>query len=291
MSAPSVSDGAWPNLFVVGAARAGTTSLWRYLDRHPEIWMAPVKEPNFFSRVRNELNEEVQDPASYLRLFEPGRGSRLRGEASTSYLWARGVPAEIKRLSPEARILISLRDPVERAHSGYWLRVRNGLEDRPFSEAVRDELENPGRLLGSSSYADNVSRYLETFPGAVHVLFLERLALDPRREMRRAFEFLGVDAAVADRLDARVHNAHALPRGRLTRIVHNSRRVREAGWRVLPLELRLRLQRLLVKRPPRGAMEPGTEELLTERFAPDVERLRTLLGEDLPWPRFSRTGA
>ena len=128
--------------------------------------MAQVKEPNFFSGVRRPLNPDVHDEASYLRLFAPGAHCKLRGEASTSYLWAKDVPARIKRVNPEARILISLRDPVERAHSGYWYRVALGEEDRPFSEVVQDELEEPGRrrLLRSSLYADAVSTYVRTFP-------------------------------------------------------------------------------------------------------------------------------
>src|SRR5918999_4531871 len=118
-----MAAGPWPNLFVVGAARAATTSLWRYLDEHHDIWMALVKEPNFFSGVPAVLAPTVHDEASYLRLFAPGAACKLRGEASTSYLWHEGVPAAIKRASPEARIVISLRDPVERAYSAYWLAV------------------------------------------------------------------------------------------------------------------------------------------------------------------------
>ena len=290
MTAPSRTGEAWPNLFVVGAARAGTTSLWRYLDGHPEIWMAPIKEPNFFSGVRHPLNPDVHDEATYLRLFAPGAGSKLRGEASPSYLWSEGVPDRIKRVSPEARILVSLRDPVERTYSGYWYAVRLGKEDRPLPEAIREELEEPrNRFVASSFYAETVGRYLQAFPGAVHVLFLEELTRDPRAEMRRVLDFLGVDAAVADRLDLKAHNSYALPRSRLAGLVHNSPRVRAAARAVAPLGLRLRVQRLLLRRPPRSAMESGVEAFLTELFALDVERLRTLLGRDLPWPRFGRT--
>jgi sulfotransferase family protein len=290
MTAPSHTGAAWPNLFVVGAARAGTTSLWRYLDRHPEIWMAPIKEPNFFSGVRRPLNPDVHDEANYLRLFAPGAGSKLRGEASPSYLWSEGVPDMIKRVSPEARILVSLRDPVERTYSGYWYCVLLGMEDRAFPEAIREELDEPrNRFVVSSFYAEAVGRYLQAFPGAVHVLFLEELARDPLGEMRRVFDFLGVDAAVANRLDLEAHNSHALPRSRLAGLVHNSPRVRAAARAVAPLGLRLRVQQLLLKRAPRSAIESGMETYLTELFAMDVERLRTLLGRDVPWPRFGRT--
>ena len=289
MTARSIPGPEWPNLFVVGAARAGTTSLWRYLDRHPEIWMAQVKEPNFFSQVRRPLNPDVHDEASYLRLFAPGAGCKVRGEASTSYLWAEDVPARISGVNPGARILISLRDPVERTYSGYWYLVRLGEEDRPFSQVLKDELEEPRRrrVLRSSFYADAVSAYLRTFPGAVHVLFLEDLARDPGREMSRVFDFLGIETVSAPHHYATVHNAHALPRSRLAGIVHNSPRVRAAARLIAPLGLRLRLQQLRVKRRMRNRIEPEMEAVLTKLFAPDVERLRTILDRDVPWARFS----
>ena len=289
MSARSIPGAEWPNLFIVGAPRAGTTSLWRYLDRHPEIWMAKVKEPNFFSGVRRPLNPDVHDEASYLRLFAPGADCRVRGEASNSYFYAEDVPERIKRVNPEARFLISLRDPVERTYSGYWYLVRLGEEDRPFSQVLQQELEEPSRrrLLRSSFYADAVNTYLRTFPGAVHVLFLEELAQDPGREMSRVFDFLGIETVSAPRDYATVHNAHALPRSRLAGIVHNSPRVRAAARRIAPLGLRLRLQQLLVKRQTRNRIDPEIEEVLTKLFSPDVERLRAILRRDVPWTRFS----
>jgi Sulfotransferase family len=287
---PATRPGAhWPNLFVVGVARSGTTTLWRYLNRHPEIWMAPNKEPNFFSGISRPMNEDVHDEGSYLRLFAPGAASKFRGEASVSYIWAKELPERIMHVSPESRFLISLRDPVERAYSGYWLRVRIGVEDRPFAEAIRGQADpQRNRYLAFSLYAENVRHYLETCPGAVHVLFLEELAQDPHGEMRRIFEFLGLDAAVADRLRPEAHNVFALPRSRLAGLLYTSRRFRAAARAVIPLRLRLSGQDLLLKRPPSTEMDPEVEAELIELFAPDVERLRVVLGRDVPWPRFNR---
>ena len=77
----------WPNLFVVGAAKAGTTSLWRYLDQHPAIYMSPVKEPHYFSSFTPGLFPAVKDEGEYLELFRDAGDAPLRGEASASYLW------------------------------------------------------------------------------------------------------------------------------------------------------------------------------------------------------------
>jgi hypothetical protein len=280
-----LTDGEWPNLFVVGAPRAGTTSLWHYLDGHPEIWMAPVKEPQFFSGL-------WYDEDSYLRLFAPGAGFELRGEASPSYLGDAGVADAIRRVSPEARIVIMLREPLERTYSTYWHDVRHGVEDRPFLTAVRAELATPrpdgrpSRYVGRSFYADGVSEYLHAFPGRAHVILFEEFARNTRREVRKVFEFLGVDASVASQLESDVHNPFALPRSRVAAFAYHSRRIRAAKRAFLPRALYPLVERLVLRRSRKPSMEPEAEALLTAHFAPDVERLRVVLGRDLPWPRF-----
>lgn len=279
---------AWPNLFIVGAPRCGTTSLWRYLAAHPEVFMAEVKEPNFLSGIRITLNQEVHNEAAYRRLFAPGDGYALRGEASTSYLWAPSALERIRAVSPEARIVISLRDPVERTYSGWGFLTLLGTEDRSFEHAVRAEMVKTGnRIVASSTYAEDVERYIGAFGGAVHVLFLEDLARDPRRELRRLFDFLGVESAVADTLDVRRHHAHARPRGPLGELAHNSVRLRAAMRAVAPLSVRLRAQSLLVKRSSREPIEAKVEAELIDFFAHDVDRLRAILGTEMPWPRFA----
>src|SRR3954469_19217742 len=113
----------WPNLFIVGAAKAGTTSLWTALGELPEVFMSPLKEPHFFSGVtpRREWASHfptVTTEAEYHQLFKGAGDARYLGDASTSYLWAGSRAAEaIRRHNPEARIIAMLRDPVDRAYS------------------------------------------------------------------------------------------------------------------------------------------------------------------------------
>ena len=108
-------DPRWPNLFVVGAPRAGTTSLYHYLRQHPEIYMSPLKEPHFFSHSNPQSDTVVKHQDAYLRLFDAARGEKLRGEASPAYLADPDAPARIKDASPEAKIVAVLREPVSRA--------------------------------------------------------------------------------------------------------------------------------------------------------------------------------
>lgn len=279
----------WPNLFVVGAAKAGTTSLWRYLDQHPDIFMSPVKEPHFFSSFTPGLFPAVKDEDEYLRLFRDAGDAPLRGEASASYLWDRKSPGAIHGRSPDARIVISLRDPVERAYAFYWTGVKYGGNQEPFLDAVRGELALPESqwhdtlYVGYSLYADAVERYLHAFDENVHVLFFEELNADTRREMRRLFKLLDVDPRVADTMDLERHNPFALPRNELTRRFLTSKPLRSIGRVVVPTSRREQVESVFLSSASRPEMEPEARQLLEDAFREDEARLRALVGRELPW--------
>ncbi len=283
------SDPAWPNLFVVGAARAATTSLWRYLGQHPEIFMASVKEPHFFSAYRPPVYGGVYDEASYLRLFA-GATTPLQGEASPSYLWSEVAAGRIERVSPDAKILIVLRDPVERAHSLFWHRSRLGLEHESFAAAVSGELASASsersQYVGRSRYATDVRRFVSLFGVNVRVLLFEELVLDVPRALAGVLEFLQVDPAFAASIEPETHNSFAVPRGPLARRVLGSTHARRAARRLVPHELRWPIERRLLETPPKPPLDPDTDRLLTDVFAPEVRELARVLGRPLPWRRW-----
>jgi hypothetical protein len=284
-----VATGArrWPNLFIVGAAKAGTTSLWRRLGGHPDIYMSPAKEPFFFSPAETMEFKKVQDEEEYLRLFSEARGERYVGEASPSYLWDPAAPPGIKSRAPDARILIALRDPVERAFSAYSHAAR-ARERRTFLEVVEAEIAAPpapapSYCVGRSFYAESVGRYLDEFGERVHILFFEDLVRDSRSALRAILEFLEVDPAVDLGEAVKVENPRSVPRNALTRALLGSGAARAVARNLVPLSLQPRVETWLLKAAPRTEMEPRARELLRELFEPDVERLRSLLGRPLPW--------
>jgi hypothetical protein len=284
---------SWPNLFVVGAAKAGTTSLWRYLAAHPDVFMARVKEPHFFSGQGTALYPAIRDQHAYLALFAHAR-TRFRGEASPSYLWWEPAAARIKEVRPDARIVIALRDPVERAYAMYWHNVRIGLERGSFESAVARDLESrsavPPHVL-RSRYARDVARYLRLFEPNVHVILFEELVRDVRVELAALFAFLGVDTAVAGSIDGKRHNPFVRPRNRLAARLLTSERVRRTGQRLVPRPLRWPVERALLRTGSKPALDPDTEVLLTDFYRPDVLELTRLLGRSLPWPRWPEATA
>lgn len=280
-------DAVWPNLFVVGAPKAGTTSLWRYLGEHPDIFMSPEKEPGFFSSRRALASGDGAQ--AYLDLFAQAGDEPLRGEASPTYLSRKRAPGAIHSVSPGARIVISLREPVERTQSSFLSLVSDGVEERTFAQAIADDLAGrrvPGRPLyvKPKLYSPGVARYLETFGDQVHVLFFEHLVRDPAATMRELYRFLGVDDEFAASLQPKPHNQFRVPR---TRTVKRLRRARRVARTLVPERVHERIAAATTR--PADKPEPDQESVqaLREAYRPDVMALRKLLGPRLPkaWER------
>jgi hypothetical protein len=285
----------WPNLYLVGAAKAGTTSLYRELARHPAIYMSPMKEPHYFSQIepapgREAFFPHVTDEAEYLALFDGATTEELLGEASTSYLWDSRAAERIKRVVPEARILIILRDPVERAYSQYWNDVREGIERRSFLDALLDEQRSGPGAWGVSSlhidcgrYANQVERYLDHFGARVKVLFFEDFVGNQEQTIADVHSFLGVESSPTAGAAARRMNPASLPRNRLSAALFASGRVRRVVRATIPRPLRSRLRLGLLKQATPPPMDPAARALLTEIYRPEAGRLAGLLGRPPPW--------
>ena len=178
-----------PNFLVIGAMKAGTTSMHRYLDAHPDVFMATQKELNFFIE---ELNWP-RGPDWYQEHFA-GAGTQIaRGEASPGYAgypYRRGVPGRVAELLPHARLIYLVRHPIERMHSQWVHRTLRGVERRSPADALLNDV----RYLSKSEYALQVEQYLEHFPRErLLIVVAEEMRADRAGVMGRVFEFLGVD--------------------------------------------------------------------------------------------------
>jgi Sulfotransferase domain len=277
---------AWPNLFIPGAPKAGTTSLWRYLSAHPEIYMSPVKEPGFLSR--DPGGGGIRDEETYLRLFAAGSAHRWRGEATIAYFTDPTSPDRIKSSSPGSKIIIMLRDPVERAYSDYWYFVRREQEERSFREAVDQVLSGRPLPRGTvdyierSSYVPPLERYFDAFGDNVLVLFQEELRDDPQGELDKLYEFLGLDAAFARDIAPQAQNRFEVPRNGLAARVVRARPLLAVGRR-LPMRPRRKLVELATVRRTKPKMDPETRNRLRALYEPERRPLERMLGRTLPW--------
>jgi hypothetical protein len=198
----------WPDFLVIGAMKAGTTTLHAHLKRHPQIFMCDPKEPGYFSQPRKwALGAEW-----YTSLFRDASADQLCGEASTCYSRQRQFPAAAARIGkhvPGARLVYVLRDPVSRAYSHYCHRMRErwlleGLPPVTFDEACQQDVG----LIDAGFYAKQLCAYWSSFSQDRFLgLTLEELTSQPRETMHRVFAFLGVDSRPAATIEPVHENA------------------------------------------------------------------------------------
>jgi hypothetical protein len=198
-----------PDFLILGAQKAGTTALYAYLRWHPEITGPSFKEVSFFDRhyVRGERWYRAHLPAS--------RSGKIVGEASPSYLFHPLAPERVAQMLPSARLIVLLRNPVDRAFSHYQHEFALGREPLSFEDAIdREDERMRGEVehmlndasyfseawwnytyLARGRYAEQLERWFTTFPREqLLVLLTDELASDPAGTYRRVLEFLGVDA-------------------------------------------------------------------------------------------------
>ncbi|MEE3037386.1 MAG: sulfotransferase [Bacteroidota bacterium] len=202
----------YPNLYIVGAPKSGTTSLYHYLDQHPDITI-PDKEPRFFIKevIKNVndadpikeylLRSSILEEDAYQELFQNSR-EKIRCDASTQYLFHhKEVIPQIQKVSvEEPKILIMLRNPVDRAFSNYQHNL-SFVETLSFEQALEQEKERVDKQYNSfwyykglSQYADGVKAYLSAFEN-VKVVFFEDFTNDTNLALSDIFKFLEVDAS------------------------------------------------------------------------------------------------
>jgi hypothetical protein len=295
-----------PTFFMVGAARAGTTSMYDYLREHPQIYMPASlagKEPSFFCDLVPPWAARYRDIDSYLSLYARGRGHLALGDASTNYLVAPESAGRIYQRYPHAKILIILRNPVARAHSLYRYICAWGFEDATtFEKGLAREAGRLGnaafiarwQLLSyaflyyhSGLYADQVARYFDTFPREqVHVILFDDLKKDLLATIQGVYRFLGVDADYEPHLDSR--NASSFPlsvklqawigRQWNDNPLNPRGPVRHRDRTHFPTAMAIN-QLLGGYRDVR--LRPDTRRALTDRFAPDIARTSALIGRSL----------
>ncbi len=310
---------------MIGAAKAGTTSLHEYLRTHPELFLPAAKEQPFFNN--DEVYERGWD--EYVQYaFGDAPSDRLWGKATPQYLggpvrWrsdtvercrrgdpARIVPARIAEEMPDAKLVVLLREPVERAVSHQRLSALRGADERPLDEALRACLE-PKALTAAriapkeadcyvvaGEYARLLDAWLKEFPrDQLLVISTHRLSRDPRSVLRAVWEFLGVDEShVPANLGVRYNPSGTRRRlrsvdfRRLPNLVRTTPGLR-AAWSALPpkAQNRLRARYRAAKyrfnlwnrvASPDELVQPAPEviEALTQHYEPDLARLAELVG-------------
>ena len=299
---------SFPNFFIVGAPKCGTTALHAYLGQHPDVFMSDPKEPHFFGSDLDFRYRRRPSEAKYRGYFAHAGGRRRIGEASVWYLYSDRAADEIAAVVPQARIVAMVRDPVEMIPSLHGQFVYNGHEDLGLEDALAAEPDRAGGrripphanfprgLLYRrvASYAGQLERYRDRF-GAdrVHVIVYDDFRTDVADVYRDLLAFLELDTA--HRPDFAVVNAAKRSRSVALRRVLNDppEWMRAAARRVAPPVVRRRLYRSAVRfntsAAVRETLSPDAAERLRREMEGENRRLAELLKRDLagwmPAPR------
>lgn len=205
------------DFFLVGAARCGTTTLYSYLKNHEAVFLPNVKEPNYFSEVESPKKEDytlpepnkkyhakiIKSESVYDALYRNAKKNQLKGDTSPSYIWDRNTAKKIYEHNHKAKIIISLRHPVDRAYSHYIMNYYTGVDtNKSFSEALKSE---PNTMWGScnqylemSAYYEQVKIYYDLFPkDQIKILVYEDWISNLQEEVEGIFEFLKIEPSEA----------------------------------------------------------------------------------------------
>jgi hypothetical protein len=305
---------ALPDFFVIGAPKAGTTALHAALARHPQLFMSPVKEPKFFlcdgppptqggPGDAHSYREWIWRPDEYERLFDGAPAGTLRGESTPLYL---ADPQAVERIHdrvPNARLIVILRDPVDRAYSNWAHLWADGLETIDnFMDAcaLEEGRKDAGwapfwRYLETGLYGRQLEHLYSVFPREqVLVLRYKWLVEEAPRTLDTVCRFLGVQAGLLDEAPPQNVGTYVEPT-RTTRFLQGAMRVGAAIGRLFPPQVwrKASIPLLwLIQRTPqhRPELAPEDRAELIGYFSEDMAILEDLTGWDLTQWRTYREG-
>jgi len=292
-----------PTFLIIGAQKAGTSSLYQYLRQHPDVFMASPKEPEFFALegqtvdhrapkgcTPNENSSPYTDFAAYKSLFEGSSEYTAVGEASTLYLYSPQAPERIQQYVPEARLIAVLRNPVERAYSAYLMAKRSGNEPLSFEDALAKEEKRIDQDFGYlwryrdfGRYYEQLKRYTRRFDAdQLQIFLLEDLKEEPLGVVREIFRLIRVDPSFEPDLSLQ-HNKGGVPRSSLVSSVLGSQNALKSIIKlVLPAEVRERIRHMVrdanLHKPDLSAK---TRQALTKEYEEEILDLQDLIGRDL----------
>lgn len=294
-----------PNFLILGAAKAGTTSLYQYCRQHPSIFVPELKEPRFFALEGKEI--EPQDPVNqntitqlddYQKLFAEVTTETAIGEASPAYFPDPGAPARVAKYLESPKLIVILRNPIDRAYSHFLFAVQKGFEppDATFLDAIHKPTVVVGDWVRERPYVDSgmyhlhLTRWLEEFDEEqINVCFFEDLVANPGQFARDIYAFLGVDATFQPTTDVKFAKSGVPQNRRLHQMLAHPSKLKKTIKQSLPKGVVVQLRKTLGPLRTRLAnrnlvkpeMPPEARVVLSDMYRDDIEQLEELLRRDL----------
>ena len=280
-----------PNFMIIGVAKAGTTSLYHYLDHHPQVFMCPDKGTNFFGyedardwrwieegAAPSLQNFPVRSMQAYEAKFAGASNEIAIGEVSPQYFRCPTAAQRIHACIPHVKLVASLRNPAERAFSGFLMRTRRGEAVKGFKDELRPESSH----VRESFYYRRLKRFFDQFPRQqIKVYIFDEFKKDSGKVIADLFGFLGVDPSFIPDTSIK-HNPAAVPKVRiLNRLFFDPTLIRLTKA-VLPQgvqEMAKQIQQRNLKPAPK--LPPDLRARLLDIYREDILQLERLLDKDL----------
>lgn len=281
-----------PNFFIVGTPKSGTTSLFNYLEDHPEVFVPKIKEPHFFSypEIVSTYYKTtiINSQESYNNLYKHANGYQAVGDLSSSYLFNSQSAIRIKEFNPEAKIIVVLRNPVDRAVSHYLMDYNLNYIQKPLLEVLRNKEQNNKfytQYVELGFYEKQLKPYFDVFhPDKVLILLSDELFSNTEKTVSRIFGFIDVDPTFIPDFSKK-YNQFKEPR---FKIVTSLKRSRKIKWifKLLPGRLKNWTTNIAFDS---SKVKPSFEEeieLLQKLYESAIERTEALINKDLSsWKR------
>lgn len=290
-----------PDFLIIGAAKSGTTSLYEYFRQHPQVFMSPLKETNFFALNGRKPTfsgpdgdifnrDSIYRINDYKKLFSGRSEEIVAGEASPRYLYTKGTAKRIRDHIPKAKLIAILRNPVDRAFSEFSMRERDGWEPcKSFEEALTQEEKRlqegwaSGTYLHHGFYGQQLDEYFSVFPRKqICVLLFDWLREDVDGLLKRLFRFIGVDESFEPDT-SRHFNTSGVIKDPLMRFIWTRTHPLQALIRpLLTKSSRQAISKYFISlEKEKLTLSLETRQKLIKLYREDILKLEDLIGEDL----------
>ena len=282
-----------PNFIIVGAAKSGTTSLYHYLSEHPDVFMTNPKEVNYFSA--EEITQQglyykdhkTLSFEAYKELFIGSEGFKAVGEGSVSYLFYPETPQKIHALLPDVKIIILLRNPIDRGFSHFLMDQRLGLVDLEYKDIIFNTKPHEKMHLYFQQYVElglyfnQVKRYIDLFgKDRVKIYLNEDLRSDLGAVIDDLYVFLQLDKSEKPNLEKQ-HNTFTMPNNRLIAQLYKSHFIRGALSKIVPEKLKEKALNTFFNKTEKPTLSDAERARLHEIYDEDIKQLALLIDRDL----------
>jgi len=295
-----------PNFLLISSGRSGTTSLFNYYSEHPEIYMAPNKEPYFLASIDFSIQKHVPNfflknlwtryEDEYYSLFENVKNEKVIGEASVSYLYYfKDTISNIKKHLRDPKIIIIIRNPIDRAYSHYLHNVQIGIETETFEEALKLEKERIRNewwwgfyYKAAGYYFEAISEYINSF-SSVKVFLFDDFIEDVPKTLKEMFQILDVNENFVPNIEKAYNKSIAFKYGTnsIYKIIQ-SNRLFNSLYYLIPRPLTNCLKRFALKNS--NKINTTLRKNLYNEYRSDIACLEKLLSSDLTrWKPKSET--